>query len=319
VIKRTTLLAFCAGNCLTTVHADPLPIRDLNPLLAGYELPSALPASRNLLQNAIDLSYAISNTSLDQRVGSEHSIADAELHRWQLTATRAINSRWSIQFELPYQSVSGGSLDRFIENFHSDFNFPNGNRATWPRNRLLINYSINDQSRYQLSTPQSGIGDLSMRAGWHFDLQTTHSSTLWFSAKVPTGNANNLTGSGSVDAALSLAAIQQFSDDVQSFEQFSVSWLGNGKRLSEEQKQSTWSGIIGLGWKLTHAVDVVTQLNAHSAVYDSQVRMLGAATQFTIGPRYHSAQWQSWISITEDVATDTAPDVQFQFNLSHQF
>jgi len=319
VIKSTTLLAFYVSNCLTAVHADPLPVRDLNPLIAGYELPPPLPASRDLKQNTIALSYAVSNTSLDQQAGAEHSTVDAELHCWQLTATHSINSRWSIQLELPHQSVSGGTLDRFIENFHSDFNLPNGNRDTLPRNRLLINYAITDQSRYHVSAPQSGIGDISMRAGWHFDSQPAHSSTLWFSIKAPTGNANNLTGSGSVDAAVSLAAMQQFNGDVQSFEQVSMSWFGSSKRLSEQQKHSAWSGMIGLDWKLADAVDVITQLNMHSAVYESTIRMLGTATQFTIGPRYHSALWQGGLSITEDIATDTAPDVQFQIYLTHQF
>ena len=158
-----------------------------------------------------------------------------------------------------------------------------------------------------------------MRAGWHFDSQPAHSSTLWFSIKAPTGNANNLTGSGSVDAAVSLAAMQQFNGDVQSFEQVSMSWFGSSKRLSEQQKHSAWSGMIGLGWKLANAVDVITQLNMHSAVYESTIRMLGTATQFTIGPRYHSSLWQAGLSITEDIATDTAPDVQFQIYLTHQF
>jgi hypothetical protein len=319
VTTKAFLVALCVYDCLTTAHADSLPVRDLNPLLAGYELPSALPANRNPQHNVIDISYAVSNTSLDQKGYDDHNITDAELHRWQLTATHSINSHWSIQFELPYQATSGGSLDRFIEHFHGDFNLPNGNRATWPHNRLLIDYSINDQSRYHLDTAQAGISDITVRAGWHFDSHAAHSSTLWLSAKAPTGNANNLTGSGSVDAAISLAAAQHLSDEVQSFEQLSVSWFGNGTRLTEEQQHSAWSGMIGLGWKLTNEVDVITQLNAHSAVYDSQVRMLGTATQFTIGPRYHATQWQGWLSITEDVATDTAPDVQFQFNLSHHF
>ncbi|MES1195721.1 MAG: DUF3187 family protein [Steroidobacter sp.] len=301
------------------MNAAPLPIRDLNPFLTGFELPPALPSDSDHHRNDLDISYAISNISLDQQAGDEHVIADAELHRWQLTLTHDINPHWNIQVELPYQSISGGSFDSFLENFHNDFNLPNGNRASWPRNRLLIDYSVANQSLYQLDTSQSGLGDLALRAGWHFDSHQSHSTSLWLNAKFPTGSANNLMGSGSLDAAVTLAAEQSIGDDIHSFEQISMSWLGNGKRLPDEQRHSAWSGILGVDWTLTHAIDVIAQLDSHSGVYDSGIRMLGTATQLAIGPRYHSTHWQEALSITEDIATDTAPDVQFQFNLGYRF
>jgi hypothetical protein len=142
---------------------------------------------------------------------------------------------------------------------------------------------------------------------------------LWFTAKMPTGNAKSLTGSGTTDATISLAAQQHLSNDINFFEQLTLSWLGNGARLSDEQKHSVWSCMTGLSWSLTHSIDTTFQLNSHSAIYASNVRMLGNATQFTIGPRYHSAQWQAWLAITEDIVVDTAPDVQFQFSVSHSF
>ncbi len=308
--------------CLSirTVHADSLAVRDLNPLLSGYELPPSLSSALNpVYRNDIQVSYAISNTSLEQQSSNEHLVVDGELHRWQFTATHAINSHWNVSIELPYQSISGGTLDRFIEHFHNDFNLPNGNRANWPVNRLLINYARNGQTLYHLENSQSGIGDMTLRAGWQFDAQIVHTATVWFSAKVPTGNANKLTGSGAVDAAVSLAAQQQVNNDLQTYEQMSLSWLGNGTRMQQEQKHSVWSAMAGIDWRLFNTMDVVAQLNAHSAIFDSELRLLGQAMQFSVGPRYHAQQWAASFFITEDIAVDTAPDVQFQFTLEHHF
>lgn len=299
---------------------DALPVRDLNPFNAGYELPPALPSTLDTTyRTVVRASYAISNISLDQQHGSETAIADAELHRWQLTITHSFNSNWIAGIELPYQSVSGGSLDSFIENFHRALGLPNGNRGQWPRNRLLIDYSINNQSLYHLENRKSGMADISARIGRQIDSHAAHSATAWFTIKLPTGNANQLTGSGAIDAALTLSASQRLSDHWHAYEQVSLSLLGRGKRLHDEQKQTAWSGLVGVAWTLTHSLDVASQLNWHSSLYDSDIRMLGPATQLTIGPRYRTAQWQAWLAITEDIAVDTAPDVQFQFALSHHF
>lgn len=314
---------FSAGlivsGCLPIAsYAEPFTVRDLNPLLSGFEFSTPL-SGTNARQNIVDLSYAISNITLDQQPGNEHLIADAELRRWQLTTSHPLGPNWTIQIDLPYQSISGGSLDTFIEHFHSTFNLPNGNRASWPHNRLLVDYSVADQSLFHLTNAHAGIGDTAIHAGWRFASSTSQSAMLWFTAKMPTGNAKSLTGSGTTDATISLAAQQHLSNDINFFEQLTLSWLGNGARLSDEQKHSVWSCMTGLSWSLTHSIDTTFQLNSHSAIYASNVRMLGNATQFTIGPRYHSAQWQAWLAITEDIVVDTAPDVQFQFSVSHSF
>lgn len=320
--KLVILFAVTAGlhAHASQMTGDALPLRDLNPFIAGFEIPAALPSHIDFNhRNAIDVSYTISNISLDQQQGLESAMADAELHRWQFTITHAFNSRWSIQLELPYQSVSGGSLDSFIENFHHDFGLPNGIRNQWPRNRLLVDYSINNQSLYHLENSTSGVADIPLRAGWQFDAHDTHTTALWFTAKLPTGNANHLTGSGAIDAALTLSASQSINDHWCAYEQASLSLLGKGERLHDQQRESVVSGMAGLSWMFTHSLDVTSQLNWHGPVYGSNIRMLGPATQWSIAPRYHAGHWQAWLAITEDIAVDTAPDVQFQFALSHEF
>jgi hypothetical protein len=309
-----TIALACIAN---GAYAAGLPINDLNPLLSGYDLPALMPSSYESTQS-LEVNFNLSNISLDQQSASEHAIADAELRRWQINYNRTINKQWSLRAELPYQNISGGSLDGFIEHFHSTFNLPGGNRKEWPRDRLLVDYSHN-ATHYHLDSAQSGLGDIALRAGWLFDNNQSHSTSLWFGLKLPTGNADHLIGSGSVDANVTLAATQIINDDLQVFEQASVSLLGTGSRMKHEQKHVVGSGVAGASWALTSKLDVLTQLQMHTAVFESQLKMLGTSTQFSIGPRYHTKSWQASLSITEDIVPDSAPDVQFQFDLSHRF
>lgn len=298
-------------------HAESFSIRDLNPLLAGFELPPALPSQLDS-SLVIDGSYAASNITLNQIAGKEHLIADAETHRWTLRALRRIGTNWQLNIEIPYQSTSGGSLDAFIEHFHNAFNLPNGNRAEWPRNRLLIDYDAGNQSLFHLNNGSSGLSDSTARAGWQIDHSVSHSAVLWLSVKLPTGNAESLTGSGSLDTAVTVSS-QQRLDGFRFFQQLSMSWFGDTKRLPTLQKHSAWSGVAGIDYQWTHAINLVAQLQAHSALYNSDIRMLGTATQLSIGSQYHSSHWLASFAITEDIAIDTAPDVQFQLNLARKF
>lgn len=117
--------------CLSAVHAEPLPVRDLNPLLSGYELPPALPST--VTNNTrLSIEFTVGNISLDQHSSQEVLQLDAELQRWQLSFSKPLANTLALRIELPYQHVSGGQLDNFIESFHDPLGLPNGNRDLWP-------------------------------------------------------------------------------------------------------------------------------------------------------------------------------------------
>ncbi len=198
-------LSLCC--CITPGYTQPLPVRDLNPLLSGYELPPALPVMAT--HTTLSAALTISNISLDQRTAQEALQVDAELKRWQLSFTRPLGKTTGLSIELPYTSLSGGQLDSFIESFHDTFGLPNGNRDLWPGNRLWIRHARNGQPGYDLSDAQHGIGDLTLRLGTQLGTHADFHNVLWASVKLPTGDADTLTGSGAVDVALTLASSQQ--------------------------------------------------------------------------------------------------------------
>lgn len=303
---------------MASAHSEPLPIRDLNPLLAGYEIPPALPS---VMESGATLGaeLAIGNISLDQQSAQDSLQLDAELQRWPLSFAAPLTDRFNLRIELPYISVNGGQLDSFIESWHHTFGLPNGNRATWPSKRLLVRHSHAENVDYLLTDASRGIGDLTLRLGAQLRAHPSRHTTLWLSLKLPTGNAQQLTGSGAADLALSLATAQQLTARVITQQQVSLSVLGDGKRLATQQEDVVWSGSLGIGATLTSHWSVLAQLDGHTQVFDTGLRVLGNALQISFGPRYQSGKWHSTLLISEDLTVDTAPDVQFQLTVARSF
>lgn len=303
---------------MAPARAESLPVRDLNPLLSGYEIPPALPGTKQS-DTALDVQWSTSNTSLDQHSTQDSLQLDAELVRWQFNVSKPLNDKLNLRVELPYLVVSGGQLDSFIESFHHTFGLPNGNRSGWPNNRLWVQHRHLTDTDYLLTDATHGFGDLTMRLGWHLDSRPAFDNNLWLSLKLPTGNAGKLTGSGATDLALSLAMSQQLGTRFTTQQQFSLSLLGQGKRLSSQQETWVWSGSLGIDAAMTRHWSAVLQFDGHSRVFDTDLRVLGNALQLSFGPRYQAGAWRSYLSISEDIAVDTAPDVQFQLSLQHSF
>ena len=142
---------------------------------------------------------------------------------------------------------------------------------------------------------------------------------LWLSAKIPTGDDSRLLGSGGVDVALSLSAEQQVGTRLTTFEQLTLTHVGNTTWLNDRQRRMIANGLLGVSLRVSSHWQVITQLNDHSAAYDSDIRVLGSAVQLSLGPRYSSGAWQADFAIAEDAVVDTAPDVQFVFQVARRW
>jgi Protein of unknown function (DUF3187) len=271
------------------------------------------------VSTSLAASVATGNISLVQHSAQDSLQLDAELQRWQLSFSRPLNDHLSLRVELPYLAVSGGHLDNFIESWHRTFGLPNGNRAVSPTNRLLVQHQHMANVDYLRTAAASGIGDLTLRLGWNFTTQPTQQRALWFSLKLPSGAAGRLTGSGATDVALSLATAQSLSARFSTQQQLSLSLLGTGQRLSHQQLTAVWSGSLGLDAAITPHWSALLQLDAHSKVFTTGLRALGNALQLSLGPRYQHGAWQGSLFVSEDIAVDTAPDVQFQLAITRRY
>jgi hypothetical protein len=280
-------------------------------------LPAALPArvARESWTVAMDLNWA--STALAQRAGTEQLIVDAETREARVTIGHAWSSGFAAQLELPYRYTGGGVLDDAIDSWHDFFDLPEGARATLPTDRIRIAYARNGAVLLDVDSSASGLGDVSLDFAYSLHSTAATAVAAWLSIKLPTGDAERLTGSGATDVSLAITGEHQLNEDWSLFAQVGFTRLGDGDRMTAQQRDTVWSGLAGVGWRAWRGLELKAQLDAHSAVFDeADLDFLGDALVLTVGGDYRFASgWQFDVAVSEDIAVESASDVVFVFGL----
>jgi hypothetical protein len=143
--------------------------------------------------------------------------------------------------------------------------------------------------------------------------------------KLPTGDSDQLHGSGSTDFSLWVTARDDWKLGVGHFTLFGgagVMGMTDGKVLQDQQRNWVGFGSLGVGWSPLRWIAFKIQTNAHTSFYqDSELREVNAASaQFIIGGTFAFSEKTTLdIGVVEDMIVKTAPDVVFHFALRRQF
>lgn len=296
-----------------SARGAPFQIRDQNPLLTGFELPPALPAQWDENERwRFDAQFAWSSSAIVQAGPRETLIVDGETQELRFSIGRALPRGYFVQAELPYRRTRGGILDDFIDEWHDTFGLSEGMRPYLPQDALQITYRYDGTTLLDVRSAREGFGDMTVRFGKRISAAPL---TAWLSVKLPTGDSDRLTGSGSIDASAALAFESSFADRYTVFAQAGASYLGDGDRWSQRQRNLVASGLVGLGAAFGN-LTLALQLDAHTAVFDSHQEFLGDATMLSIGGTYAFADgWDLSFAAVEDIAVDSTADVVFVFAL----
>lgn len=303
-----------------SVLDQPLALSNRQPLVQLYNLPGAR-SGAVLAQDRTEfrLGFDIANNFTSSRSGSEMVLLDGESRRIELAGSQGLGNGWEVGFSLPWIDYRGGSLDRFIEDWHDTFGLPDGDRPGTRRNQLHFQYQRAGRTELDFDSAESGIGDLQLNAAYSV-LRTADSAiALAATLNLPTGDANKLTGNEATNLGITLAATRYslFGLPLTATGNIGALWLDRGELLGDRQKDVVWLGAAELGWAVADAWRLKLQVNAHSALYRSDLRELGdAAAQLLLGGSVRLApRWYLDVAVGEDIAVDTAPDVTFQLAL----
>jgi hypothetical protein len=271
--------------------------------------------SRESWSVAADFNWA--SISLAQRAGTEQLIVDAEIREMRVTIGRSWPSGFAAQLEIPYRYTGGGVLDSAIDSWHDAFGLPEGARASMPQDRLRIAYARNNRLLLDMQSSQDGLGDIALDVGRSLYSQTAGAAAVWLSIKLPSGDADRLTGSGATDVSLAIAGERRLRENWSVYGQASVTRLGEGERFADQQQDVVWSGLAGIGWRAWRGLELKAQLDAHTAAFDeANVDFLGDALVLTVGGDYRFASgWKLDLAVSEDIAVESASDVVFVFGL----
>jgi hypothetical protein len=318
VFAPRALGAAWIATCSVAV-AEPFSVRDQNPFLAGFGLPSAMPTRLAAGENrgwsgGLDVSWG--STALVQQSGAETLIVDAETREARLTLQAPLSDRFAFQLQLPYRYTGAGNLDGFIDGWHDAFGLPDGARSELPSDAIDITYIRNRSRRLSMNSSASGLADIQASLGYDMVASEASALSAWLSVKLPTGDADELTGSGATDVSFSLAGERRLDTDWSVFGQAAVTWLGEGDLLAYRQRSVVWSGLAGLSGRVWRGLSLKAQIDAHSAAFDSDLDFLNEAVVLTVGGDYRFASgWLMNIGVSEDIAVEHSPDVVFLFGV----
>lgn len=296
-----------------------------SPLIQIYGLPAlgeawVLPENESTLSLHWQLSSHFTGKTHDSEIFS----FDGETQRYTLQWRQGLarHREWGV--ELPYVIHGGGFLDRSIEEFHDLFGMPQNGRDELSRNRIDFRYTRDGVNLISLHRGVQGPGDVRLfMAIPAFEKAASGYSAAWrASLKLPTGDENELRGSGSTDLAVWLSVTTLRPDKWNLYGGAGALMMSEGKVLPDQQHHLVAFGTLGISRKFYPRFSVSGQLDAHSAFYEgSGLPQLGEyAVQGLVGMTWEfSPRKFLMFSASEDLIVGASPDVTFNLSLTLPF
>jgi len=295
---------------------------------SGWTAPLAgtailLPAGSTGAELSLD---TVQNFSKNNR-SDEVSFFDGETYRLNLGLRHGITSRFEAGLDIPYIFHRDGFLDSFIEDFHDTFALPQSGRDNHPRDQLLYNYVRDGEEEIRVDENTEGIGDVRLRAAWQLwqtEAGPPRGAALHASLKLPTGDSDDLLGSGSTDLAVWLSGTRGWvygGSALALFGAAGILLMTDGDVVEEHQRNLAGFGTLGGGWRPAPWIVLKLQFDGHTPLFDSDVPELGDfAGQLTMGGDLALGEQTALeIGVSEDIIVDTSPDVIFRLALRTRF
>ena len=182
-------------------------LRNQNPFLQIFGLPPFQSAEIAMAgRYKYDLSLDIANHADAGDNAVEDFVIDGESYFLTLSLRRRVHDRLELGVDLPLVAHADGFLDNSIESWHDTFGMSNTKRRG-PSNQLGFQYSRDGTVLYRLDSSSAGLGDIQLTAAMPLrepEGDDRRTVTLRSSIKLPTGDADELRGSGAADISVGL-------------------------------------------------------------------------------------------------------------------
>jgi hypothetical protein len=325
LVARCLLAALGAGGAGVSAADGPgFATSNHQPLALIYGLPPI--GDAQVLapgRTRVGLSFGLANQFVGESAAGEKLLIDGETQRWNLSMRRGLMPGWEWGLDIPYLMHGGGFLDGLIEGFHDTFDMPQNGRDQIERGRLLFSYTRDGVERLHLSRAQSGLGDVRLTGATA--LAESLPVAARASLKLPSGNADSLTGSGAADLALWVTAACPLAargvDSWCGYGGAGVLLMGAGDVLADWQRSRVPFGSAGVAWRYDAVTTIKLQLDAHGPLYRSALPPLGeSAAQFSFGVTWGADQALQWdIAFAEDIVVNSAPDMTLLISVHAPF
>ena len=310
------LVTGCLSLC---VNAAPIWVENNAPisrLFAAPAMESAVidPGFRFRLNGAIASHFVVEDSA------QERLFYDGESLRIDAQLSYALNDQWRAVLTLPWLQHSEGQLDSLINSWHDAWGLSDGGRSAYPGDQLRYQYQGEDLS-LDMARSQRGMGDIRFEIQRVIVANDDYALTLGAGRKFSRGDENTLLGSGSADHYLRMLYTGRASQypAITWNAQLGYDRLGRSSLLAPIQRRDSYFAGVGVEWQVHPAWSLAVQYDTQSAVTRSSLDALAGSQSglLTGAVRWQPApHWSFDISVIEDIAVNTAPDVTFQLTLN---
>lgn len=230
---------------------------------------------------------------------------DGEHTRWAIAARRGLGHGLQVELVVPVIHVGGGFLDSTIEGFHDTFSLGQAGRLGVPRNQFGVYVRSGGHEVYLDRSPGTALGDAVL--GVRYDLRQARPSpglelALEALAKLPTGDVDRLTSSGSADFGVQLLGTRYFRGSCLHFS-LGAAYLGR-HQLFDLDPQTIVSGMlaweIALGEKTTGLIQATVSQSPFEDLRSDEIG--SASTQLTAGVKHAFGRSVLFLGVTENLA-----------------
>ncbi len=317
------LFPFVSVAVLADDLNSPYKTSNRNPFVQIYGLPVAQDAvltSKGAIAFSYQYEVASSFTTdglLTDPPSEEIVVLDGETHRHNMAWSYGYSDRLALSISVPYMNHKGGGLDSFINDWHDFFNLPDGGRESVANDQIRYSYQ-NNGTDFTLDSAQRGFGDVSLSTEYLWSSNATRQYSIHAGIKLPTADADELLGSGSTDIYTTFNVSSINRDRWHWHSSAGLLWMSGGDVLDDMREDLVAFGSATLSWSYNSRVSLKTQLDMHTAFYDNNTTELGnPSVQWIFGGSIAlSDDWLIDLSISEDIAVDTSPDVVFQVGIN---
>lgn len=301
--------------------SGPLQIRNLSPVAQLYGVPRMAGACTWRGATGVSFNFELVNNFQSDSAQTTYGFFDAETYLTSYEFTGALGERWDWSLEIPYLFHRGGKLDGVIDDFHSLFGLPDGDRDLTSNGRLDMLVAADGVVYADIDSPTDGVGDV--RAGLGYQIAADADSALAIRSRVKfaTGDAEKLTGSGGTDIAVWAEYERRLvlaSRDWYLSLGGGGTYLGEGDLIPDAQESFVLNGHVGLRVALRPGIEFIAQADGHTRYLDTPNPLLADGGFIgTLGARF-TVNRQFWVdvAIIEDLKDESAADVAFQILLS---
>ena len=327
IFANLAILLLLFGTTSRAQELLPVKTKNINPFIIGYG--AVIPDSPFLIRKnewMTSVKLELANNSISADNTAEEIIIDGESYITNINLRYGYNRDIELSMAIPLIYHSEGFLDEVIKTWHQWWGMTNSRRDVFPNNQLDYQYTKNGDTLIHIDAGTGGLGDVVLGIKFSSEILRHRATTIAYRVdlKLPTGDADKLTGSGATDIAFSIhAANASLLSNVNTtlYGGAGMVALGKGDILPDIQKELNGSGYFGASWYITPRLALIAQLNYQSAYYESNLNQLGAnSVQLYLNAAYTARNNLNYeIGIGENLATDPTPDFLLYFAITARY